>query len=593
MSETIPGKRILAYFRTEKKQAALGFSSMLAVTAGQLAGPLILKSIIDDSIPSGDVRGLLLRAFAYLGIVASIGFLGYLQNMIIARLGLDIVTTIKKSLFSHILTLPVAWFDAHPVGELISRTESDTERLREFFSRTGISLAANLLFFAGMMTVCFFLEPLITIWIAASLPLLMFFVFFFFDRLRIRYERTRSLYALISSLIAEFIQGIEVIVAFGRRAWAAEKLDSAARKKRDNDVKTYILERIAMSALGFFMGPFFIFLVVRAFSPRILAGTLSLGTLLVFIDYGRRLFEPLMEIAENIRGIQQARVSLTRVFGILDLPAEEPGTGILPTSALPALDRCAGPGRGLEFRHVWFRYKEDWVLEDVSFFIPSGSMTALVGPSGSGKSTTIGLLCRFYTPQKGEILYDGRSLGDLDLRAWRRMVGLVLQDSYLFPGPILENIRIYDASVDQDRVKRALELVQATDFVEALPQGLGTELRERGSNISAGEKQLLSFARALAIDPPIVVLDEATASVDVKTENRIREAMSGMFEGRTSIVVAHRLSSVLGAEQILYFEKGKILARGTHDSLMADCPEYARLVRLQFPDSSDASKASA
>ncbi len=330
MPRPLPENRILAYFQNEKKLAAIGFSSMLAVTAGQLAGPLILKSIIDESIPAKDVSGLLVRAFGYLGIVAAIGVLGYVQNMSIAKLGLDIVTSIKKSLFGHLLTLPVSWFDAHPVGELISRTESDTEKLREFFSRTGISLAANLLFFGGMMTVCFFLEPGITLWITAAMPVLVFFVFFFFDKLRVRYERTRSLYAMISSMVAEFVQGIEVLVAFGRRAWAADKLDGAAKKKRDNDVYTYLLERIAMSALGFFMGPLFIFLVVRSLAPRILAGTISLGTLLVFIDYGRRLFEPLMEIAENIRGIQQARVSLRRVFGILDLPPDRVGGGLTP-----------------------------------------------------------------------------------------------------------------------------------------------------------------------------------------------------------------------------------------------------------------------
>ena len=217
--------------------------------------------------------------------------------------------------------------------------------------------------------------------------------------------------------------------------------------------------------------------------------------------------------------------------------------------------------------------------------MPLGSTTALVGPSGSGKTTTVGLLCRFYQPQRGQILVDGRPLEDFDLALWRRMIGLVLQDSYLFPGTVLENVRVYDDELSEDRVRGALATAQAADFVESLPGGIGAELRERGANISAGEKQLLSFARAIAFDPHIVVLDEATASIDVKTERKIKECMDRLLKGRTALIVAHRLSSVMGAEQILYFKDGRIVARGRHDQLLAAFADYAELVRLQFLDS--------
>lgn len=555
---------------------------MLTVTAGQLAGPLILKSIIDHSIPHGDEKDLLFKAGGYLAVILAIGVVGYIQNISISRLGLNIVTRIKQELFDHLLTLPVRWFDQHPVGELISRVESDTEKVREFASRTGIALFSNILFLAGMMVVCFVMDPGITIKIALALPVLGGFVLFFFDKLRVRYEKSRSWAAAISSVVTEFLQGAELIQSFGRNGWAEKKLDQAAKAKRDNDVKSFMLERVAMSALGFCMGPAFIFLVIRALAPRIIEGTVSIGTLLVFIDYGRRLFEPLMEIAENIRSIQQARVSLDRIGKLFEETGEVENSQSLP---LPPPVR-----HGIEFRNVWFKYQDEWVLKDVSFFIEAGFMTALVGASGSGKSTTISLLCRFYKPDKGEILIDGNPIEGYDLAAWRKCLGLVLQESYMFPGSILENLRVYDESISVETVLRAADMVQARDCIEAQSAGLGTELKERGSNLSSGERQLFSFTRALSLDPPIIVLDEATSSIDMQTENRIREALASMLSDRTSIVVAHRLSSILNAKKILVFDQGRIIAQGKHEELRLKCPLYERFVCLQFPDSKNVEK---
>lgn len=566
--------RFLAYVVDFKGLFLLGFLAMTLVTAGQLTGPLILRSIIDESIPKADVGGMLLRALAYLGIVVGMGVLTYLGTMTIARLGLEVVTRIKKDLFSHFLTLPVSYFDAHPVGELMSRTESDTERVRELFSNVGITLATNLLFFVGMLAVCFALEPRVTVYIACALPFALGFVIFFFDRLRKYYDRSRGFVAGINARVTEFIQGIEVLKAFGRQAWAEAALDEKSKAKQDNDVKSSLLEYTAMGGLGFLIGPAFMAAIVVFLSPGILSGAMTLGTLLVFLEYGRRLFDPLMVIAENVRAIQQARVSMKRIFDILSLPGEDsPGHG----RAAFEVD--------IEFRGVWFRYKageDDWVLKDVSFVIPKGTTTALVGPSGSGKTTVVALLCRFYEPQKGQILVDGQALATLDLASWRRKIGLVLQDVYLFPGSVLENVRVYDDDIGRAQVQEALGTVQAQDLVQKLPAGLDSEIRERGSNISSGEKQLLSFARAVAFGPEIVVLDEATASIDVVTERRIREGMGRLLAGRTAVIVAHRLSSILGADQILYFKDGAIAARGRHEALLATHPDYAELVRLQL-----------
>ncbi len=563
-----------AYVADFKGLFLVGFMAMAAVTAGQLAGPLLLRSIIDQCIPRGDVQGMLVRALAYLGIVVSMGWLTYYGSMTIARLGLKVVTRIKKDLFAHFLTLPVSYFDQHPVGELMSRTESDTERVRDLFSNIGISLATNALFFIGMLSVCFVLEPHVTFYIALALPFALGFVIFFFDKLRNYYDKSRVLTAKVNARVTEFVQGIEVLKAFGRVPWAEAALDRDGTTKRDNDVRSSLLEYSAMAGLSFLIGPAFMAAVVIFLSPKILAGVMTLGTLLVFLEYGRRLFDPLMSIAENVRSIQQARVSVKRIFDILALPPEE-SSGKTE----------AGFKAEIEFRHVWFRYKpkeEDWVLKDLSFTLRKGSTLALVGPSGSGKTTVVSLLCRFYEAEKGEILVDGKPLKALDLGAWRRKIGLVLQDVYLFPGSVLENVRVYDDGIGRDRVDAALATVQAKDLVSRLPGGLDAEIRERGGNVSAGEKQLLSFARAVAFGPEIVVLDEATASIDVKTERKIKEGMDSLLRGRTAVIVAHRLSSILNADQILFFKDGRIAARGRHLELIESFPEYAELVRLQL-----------
>jgi ATP-binding cassette subfamily B protein len=439
-----------------------------------------------------------------------------------------------------------------------------------------------------MLAICFSLDARLTLYIALAVPFILAFVLFFFGRLKVFYDRHRKLHASIIGSVTEFIQGVEVLKAFGRVPWAEARLAAHSKARRDNDIKASILEYTTMGGLGFMIGPAFMAASVFLLAPQIFTGSLTIGTLMVFLDYGRRIFDPLMAISENIRSIQQARAALDRIFGIFDLPPES-GHPVAASAenGLPAqaAERLApiGFSASIEFRNVWFRYKEaEWVLEDVSFTIPKGSTLALVGPSGSGKTTTVALLCRFYEPERGEILVDGRPLKEIELEAWRRTIGLVLQDVYLFPGSILENVRVYDDAVSLDAVKGAIGAVQADDFVARLPEGLDKELRERGANLSGGERQLLSFARAIAFGPEIIVLDEATASIDVKTERKIREGMAELTSGRTAVIVAHRLSSVLQAEQILFFQKGRIVARGRHEELLAAFPDYAELVRLQF-----------
>lgn len=546
---------------------------MAAISLGRIVQPLILRAIIDKAVPAGDTALLLRYALSYVAVVAVIGSLTYAGNILIAKLGLSVVTLIKEDIFTRLLTLPVSYFDAHPVGELMSRTENDTEKVRELFSTLGVSFAVNILMMAGMFIVAFALAPILALIMLAAVAFFLAILLVFFSKVMRLYEASRSLYAKTLAKVTEFIQGMEILRAFDRTAWAQGSLSETGMKKRRNDVKASFLEYSAMSALDSLAGPLFIVLLIFIYSPKVLSGGMTLGTFILLVEYGASLLRPVVEIAESIRRMQQSRVSLDRIMTIMSLP-EEPGR------------QAQGEARfekEIRFENLWFAYKSDeWVLKDVSFAIPKGSVTAVVGASGSGKSTMVNLLCGFYQPSKGEISIDGVSLSRINLLEWRKKTGLVMQEVYLFPGSVLENVRVYNDAIPESRVGQALGDVHAREMVASLPAGIATNLWERGGNISSGEKQLLAFARALAVDPELVILDEATSNIDMGTEEKIRASLDLLLEGRTALIVAHRLSSILHADQILYFSEGRIIARGTHAQLFESLPEYRNLVERQF-----------
>ena len=574
-SEKTYRKRLISYVGRHKRYALPGLAVMTVISLGRVVQPLILREIVDKAVPRGDTSLLLRYALAYLSVIVISSGLTYAGNMLTARLGLSVVTRIKEDLFAHLLRLPVSYFDAHPVGELMSRTENDTEKVRDVFSSLGVTFIVSVLMMAGMFAVTFVLAPALALAMLGVVAVFLVVLLYFFNKLLGLYEASRGLYAKILAKVTEFVQGMEIVRVFDRKAWAMESLDLTGRAKRRNDVKVSLFEFSAMSAIDSLVGPLFIVGLILLYAPRVLSGGMSLGTLLLFFEYGASLLRPVAEIAECIRRMQQARISFGRITSIMSLP-EEAGLENEEEAAF---------GKEIRFEHVWFAYKdEDWVLKDLSFSIPRGSLTAVVGSSGSGKSTTVGLLCGFYRPLKGSITIDGRPLESLDLRSWREKIGLVLQDVYLFPGSVLENVRVYNDEVAEESVAKALESVRASGMIRTLPSGLQTNLWERGGNLSAGEKQLLAFARALAADPELVILDEATSNIDMDTEEKIRLSLDILLEGRTALIVAHRLSSVLHADQILFFREGRIVARGSHSELLANLPEYRRLVEQQFLD---------
>lgn len=565
--------QLLKYVADYRFLAVPGLLVMLVITGGRIVQPLILRAIIDQAVPHNDVGLLLKFAFLYLGIVILTGGLNYFGNIMVSKLGLSIVTHIKQDIFSHFLRLPASYFDAHPVGELMSRTENDTEKVRDLFSNVGVTFIVSVLMMLGMFGVTLTIAPALALIMIAVTLVFLVILLLFFSRLMKLYDASRSLHARVTAKVTEFVQGIEILRAFARTDWARKSLDKTGKEKMRNDVRVSLFEYSAMSALDSLVGPLFIVALILLYAPRVLTGAMTLGTLLLFFEYGASLLRPVVEIAESIRRIQQARTSLKRITTIMALPEEAGRTNKIS----PVFNH------EIAFENVWFAYKdEDWVLKDVSFSIQKGKMTAVVGASGSGKSTTVSLLCGFYHPQKGRITIDGKPFSSLNLVEWRKKIGLVLQDVYLFPGSVFENVRIYNDEIPESEVRSALARVHAEDSVQKLPSGIETNLWERGGNLSAGEKQLLAFARAIVVNPEIAILDEATSNIDMETEQKIKASLEILLKGRTSLIVAHRLSSILNADQILFFSEGKILARGTHQELYENLPAYRLLVEQQF-----------
>jgi ATP-binding cassette subfamily B protein len=368
---------------------------------------------------------------------------------------------------------------------------------------------------------------------------------------------------------------MQMVQALNRQSKVINSLRRSSYGKYRLETRTGFAEYGSQSFFHFLYFAVLIAIVIYLSAPKIIAGTATLGTLIIFIQYIYRLAWPLMQLSEHVMQIQRSFVSLRRILDLTELTTEDE---IFTGTELPVFEH------EIRFENVWFAYKdEDWVLQDVSFTLPKGKKIALVGPSGSGKTTTVNLLCGFYPLNRGRITIDGKPLDEMDFRTWRRKIGLILQDIYLFPGSILENVRVYNDLISEAKVQQAIDIVQLHDLIEKQKDGLHSVLVERGQNVSQGEKQLISFARALAFDAELIIMDEATASIDPQTEARIQRGMDRIFAGRTALVVAHRLTSVLDADEILFFEDGKIIGRGTHRELMQSLPQYKYLVELQMP----------
>ncbi len=567
-------KLLLPYLRKDMGLLLFGLFAMLVTSGLRLIDPLILAHIIDKSIPNNDLSEMFRYGFFFVLVVIFSGLLSYLQIVLLSRLGIKIITQFKSRVFSHLLKLPIPWFNQQPVGELIARVESDSERVKVLFSELSIMIIGNLLFFVGVFVVLFVREPHITILIVPPVIIVIVAYWFLIRYLSKFYKKIRERYADITAKITDYVQGMQIIQVLSQERRIMKELEQASREKKNLETRTSFLEYGSQGVFMFIFNVLLIVGIILMSAPKILMGLVSLGTLIIFIQYMYRMIWPLMHISENVMQIQRSFVSLRRILEMTELETEDE---IFTGTASVSFEH------EIEFRDVWFAYQnEDWVLRGVSFKIPKGSQIALVGASGSGKTTAISLLCGFYRIQKGSILVDGTDISELDFRAWRSKIGLILQDIFLFPGSILENVRVYNDEVSSADVEKAIKIVQMDEFISDQELGINAELAERGQNISQGEKQLISFARALAFEPEIIVMDEATASIDPQTEARIQRSMKKVLSGKTAVIVAHRLTSILDADEILFFKDGEIIDRGRHQELMQSSKEYHKLVELQI-----------
>lgn len=567
-------KRLLPYLWEDRLLFVSGFICLLLTSFGRLLDPLIVSHIIDVSAKNHSLHDMFLWGGMFSFVVLGNGIFSYFQIIWLSKLGVRVITKIKYNLFNHLLKLPLAYFDKNPVGEIIARVESDSERVKALFSEYSAVILSNVFFFIGMLAILFVKDYRVTTILMLPIVMVITFALMLLRYLIPFYKITRVLNAELTATVAEYVQAMPIVQVFNRQKLVENRLEQQSKGKMKAETRAMFYEYSSQGFFDFLLQTGFVLLVILLVAPKILTHAATLGTLIIFIQYAQRLFWPIIQLAENLNQIQRAFVSLQRIMHITDITTEkELRKGELPVSF----------EKEIKFDHVWFQYKEDeWVLKDVSFSFRKGEKIALVGSSGSGKTTTIGLLCGFYNIQKGTISVDGVNLDQIDIMQWREKIGLILQDIFLFPGNIIENVRIYNEEISEEQAKEAIRAVYANEFINHLDKKYQTELHERGSNISMGERQLLSFARAIAVNPDIIILDEATASIDAKTESEIQKSLDSLLHNKTAFIVAHRLASVVHCDNIMFFQDGNIIAQGSHNELLDSCPEYQKLVHLQF-----------
>jgi ATP-binding cassette subfamily B protein/subfamily B ATP-binding cassette protein MsbA len=496
------------------------------------------------------------------------------QVYLLQYTGQKVMYDLRREIFRHVLRLPFSFFDRAPVGRLVTRATNDVEAINEMVTSMLVSLFRGAFLIVGIVVVMLQLEWRLSLVILALFPLVVLAAIEFRRRVRVAYREVRRQIARLNAYLQESISGMRIIQVFVQERKANERFAGINWAKYKADLRqmfTFAVFRPLMS----FLSSFAVALVIWYGGLSVLRGRLTLGELTAFLQYVGMLFEPILELSEGYNVLQAAMASSERIFLLLDEPEEDRGKG-----------RVIEDFRGeIEFRDVWFAYHDqDWILKGVSLKARPGERVAIVGPTGSGKTTIIRLLLRMYPIQRGQILLDGVPIEELDLGFLRSRMAVVLQDVFLFSGDIFSNIRL-QSEIPEEKAIEAARFVSA-DFVEALPEGYRTEVKERGVTLSLGERQLLSFARAVAFDPSVLVLDEATASVDSHTEDLVQRSLRKIMRGRTSIVIAHRLSTIREADAILVLHKGRVIERGTHEELLALGGLYAALHALQFAGTS-------
>jgi ATP-binding cassette subfamily B protein len=573
-------KRLLGYLRPYWWLVLLAIGILAAASALQVVGPWLTKLALDEAIPQGDTHYLGMLGLAYLGVLLLTMVFQYAQSILTTWLGQQVMRDLRTEIFSHLQRQDLRYHDRNPVGRLMTRITSDVETLNELFSSGVVTVFGDIFTLVFIVAAMLSLDWQLALVTFSVLPLVAWAAFLFRGRIRRAYREIRVRLARINAYLQERITGIRVVQLFNR-----EGADLARFKAINQDYLEAHLRSITYYALFFPVIQFFtalaLALIIWYGGGSIIQGMTTVGVVVAFLQYAQRFFRPIQDLSEKYNLLQGAMASSERIFKLLDTAP----TVVDPHDPVTLPPETRGE---IEFRDVWFAYgkndegEEDWVLKGVSFRVSPGEKVAIVGHTGAGKSTIINLLMRFYDVQKGQILVDGAPVDRLALKDLRDRIGLVLQDVFLFSRSVESNIRLGEKSITDEEVRAAAREVGAAPFIDRLPDAYGQALGERGQSLSVGERQLISFARALAFDPEILILDEATSSVDSEIEARIEEATNRLMEGRTSLVIAHRLSTVQHADRILVLHHGHLVEEGTHAELLDEGGLYARLHELQF-----------
>ncbi len=573
-------RRLAGYLWPYRGWVALAFCTVMAEAFLGPLRPKLVQVAIDQHIVAGDWDGLQQIILLLIGVLVVEAALSFVNDYLTQWIGQQAIYDIRTRVYRHIQRQSLQFFDRTPVGRLITRVTNDVESLSDMLSAGVVRILGDLFRIVFIAYFMFMLEWRLALVTLSVMPLMALAVGWFRRKVREQYRETRRQLARLNAFLQEHISGMKIVQLFNREAEELRRFRKINDAHRQAQIKTVFyfalfwpaVQLVSDAALG---------LVLWVGGMRALEGTLTLGVLIAFIQYVRQFFEPIRNLSDQYNMLQSAMAGAERIFGLLDRDTA------LPEPAYPVrTERLRGH---IEFRNVWFTYDElptdgqepHWVLRDVSFTVEPGQHVAIVGATGAGKTTIINLLLRFYDVQRGQILLDGHDVRAYALRDLRRHIGLVLQDVFLFSGTVLDNITLGDPSISFEQVREAARMIGADRFIERLPNGYFQDVRERGLTLSHGQRQLLSFVRALVYNPKILVLDEATSSVDTETEQLIQQAMETLLRERTAIIIAHRLSTIQHADQILVMHRGEIRERGSHQELIARDGLYRRLYELQ------------
>ena len=577
-------RRLLRYLRPYWRAVAAAFVAIIAGASASIAQPYLMKVAIDRYIAAGRLEALNRLALLYLVVLVVAFAAEYVQTWTLQLTGQRVMFDLRSAIYGHLQRLDLRYYDRNPVGRLMTRVTSDVDALNDLFTAGVITIFGDVFTLVGIMAVMVAMNWPLALVAFSVLPLIVLVTQWFRRNVRQSYRVVRGLIARINAFLQENITGMATVQLFRREPLNYARFDDIDAKHRDANLQSifyYAVFYPAIEAISSLASA----LIIWYGGGRVMQHALTLGALVAFLQYSQRFFRPISDMSDKFNVMQAAMASSERIFKLLDEPIEvqPPARPVTPPAPL------AGH---IVFDHVWFAYNgEEYVLQDVSFEVRPGQRVGIVGATGSGKSTLINLLLRFYDVGRGRITVDGIDIRDLDLPALRGLFSLVLQDVHLFSGTIADNVRLGNAAIDDDRLRRAAEAVHAAPFIERLPEGYGSAVAERGSTLSVGQKQLLSFARALAFDPRVLILDEATSSVDTETELVIRDALRVLMAGRTTIAVAHRLSTIQDMDQILVFHKGKLREAGTHQQLLAQRGIYFKLFELQYKSAAPRSES--